>query len=253
MRANSQGWGGEGKKSRKHRMLYWGNTGGWECEHKLLSQGKSNPNLGMAAKGVACEAAGPLVANNHGINQLPHTETAYLEHLSEINTLLLTQKALLRWICLSCKHYCNLFIFPRSFLCNGSRCFFPLQHTPIWNYVNYHRQSPQRSLKKKQTTKLTLGLEKDKAPIKKMEKKSYTTPFVPIAGINEYCQQGPVWQGDISAIQLVEPVCCLVEYSYLDDGNEWLLKRVIQSFQRRIPHWFYDPCVGFMGTLKIAL
>lgn len=129
MRANSQGWGGEGKKSRKHRTLYWGNTGGWECEQKLLSQGKSNPNLGMAAKGVACEAAGLLVANNHGINQLSHTETAYLEHLSEINTLVLAQKTRLGWVCLSCKHYCNLFVFPRNFLGNGTRCFFsPVAH-----------------------------------------------------------------------------------------------------------------------------
>lgn len=135
----------------------------------------------------------------------------------------------------------------------GPGVFFPCNTPPSEIMLIITGSLHKGLLKKKQTTKLTLGLEKDKAPIKKMEKKSYTTPFVPIAGINEYCQQGPVWQGDISAIQLVEPVCCLVEYSYLDDGNEWLLKRVIQSFQRRIPHWFYDPCVGFMGTLKIAL
>lgn len=31
-----------------------------ECEHKLLSRGKSNPNLKKAVKGAACEAAGWL-------------------------------------------------------------------------------------------------------------------------------------------------------------------------------------------------
>lgn len=64
------------------------------------------------------------VANNHAVNQLSsHTETSNLEHLSEINTLALTRKAQLRCICLSSKHYYNLFIFPRSFLYNGTRFF----------------------------------------------------------------------------------------------------------------------------------
>lgn len=55
-----------------------------------------------------------------------------------------------------------------------------------------------------------------------MGKKSDTAPFVPIGGVTEYCQEGLVGQGDISAIQPVEPLSCLVGYyySYLDGGNE---------------------------------
>lgn len=62
-----------------------------------------------------------------------------------------------------------------------------------------------------------------------MGKKSDTAPFVPIEGVTEYCQEGLVGQGDISAIQLVELLSCLVGYSfsYLDGGNKWLPKRVI--------------------------
>lgn len=54
-------------------------------------------------------------------------------------------------------------------------------------------------------------------------------PFVPVGGVTEYCQEGPGGQGNISAIQLMESISCLVGYysSYLDDGNERLPKRVI--------------------------
>lgn len=58
--------------------------------------------------------------------------------------------------------------------------------------------SLHKGLKKKK--KKFLGLEKDKAPIKKMGKNSYTAPFVPVAGITEYCQEGPVWRGEIGVI-----------------------------------------------------
>lgn len=44
-----------------------------------LSQGKSNPKLGVAAKGVTGEAAGHLDGKNCGVNQLSsHTARASL-------------------------------------------------------------------------------------------------------------------------------------------------------------------------------
>lgn len=69
-------------------------------------------------------------ANNHSLNLLSsHTETSNLEHLSEINILELTQKPQIGWICLSYKHYYNLFIFPGSFLCKGTS-FLPSNTSP---------------------------------------------------------------------------------------------------------------------------
>lgn len=59
-----------------------------ECEHKLLSRGKSNPNLGMAAKGATWEAAGQSGSKQSWCKSaVPHTETSNLKHLSEINSL----------------------------------------------------------------------------------------------------------------------------------------------------------------------
>lgn len=66
--------------------------------------------------------------------------------------------------------------------------------------------SPKVSVKK------CLGLEKDKTPIKKIRKNSYTAAFVPIGGITECCQEGLVGQGDVSAIHPVESTSCLVGY-----------------------------------------
>lgn len=63
MRANSGGmWEGERKKKEAGNIqcCIEATQVDGECEHKLLSRGKSNPNLGKAAKGAAREAAGRL-------------------------------------------------------------------------------------------------------------------------------------------------------------------------------------------------
>lgn len=57
-----------------------------ECGHELLSQGKSNPKLGVAVKGVAGEAAGRPGGSNYSTDQLS-SHIYNLEHPSETSSM----------------------------------------------------------------------------------------------------------------------------------------------------------------------
>lgn len=96
-----------------------------EWRHKLPSQGKSNPKLGVAMKGVAGEAAGQPGGSNYSTDQLS-SHTYNLEHHSEINSMEQIRKPPFRRVYLGYKHSC---LFPVDVLCDGTSCF-PLMHLP---------------------------------------------------------------------------------------------------------------------------
>lgn len=97
-----------------------------ECGHELLSQGKSNPKLRVAVKGVAGEAAEQPGGSNYSTDQLS-SHTYNLEHQSEINKAWNEYESLHSdGFYLGYKHSC---LFSVGVLCEGTS-YFPLMHLP---------------------------------------------------------------------------------------------------------------------------